>query len=68
MQGLVLMTDYSCKTFHFGVEHNLFCLRILNDSTFFLKEGNIARNDYNCLLVWCRAKIFYLDQAAFSAS
>ena len=33
------MTDYSCKTFRFGVEDNLFCLRILNDSTFFLKEG-----------------------------
>ena len=73
MQGLILMTDYSCKKFCFGVEDNLFCLRILNDGTFFLKEGNIARNITvywfgMCSSVWCRAKIFDLDQAAFSAS
>ena len=51
MQGSVLMTDYSCKKFCFGVEDNLLCLWILNDSPFF-KERNIAKNDYSSVVVW----------------
>ena len=35
MNGLALMTDYSCNKFRFDVEENLFHHRILNDSTFF---------------------------------
>ena len=38
MKGLVLMTDNSCNNFRFGVEDNLFCHQILNDSTFFFKK------------------------------
>ena len=63
MKGLLLMTDNSCNKFRY---------RILNDNTFFfLKERNIAKNDNGSpqvgisSSVWCRAKIFDLDQAAF---
>ena len=34
MNGLALMTDYSCNKFCFDVEDNLFHHRILNDSFF----------------------------------
>ena len=74
MQGLVLMTDYSYNKFHFGVEDNLFCLRILNDCTVFLKKKILLKMIIAvhwfgiCSPVWCRAKIFDLDQAAFCTS
>ena len=76
MKGLVLMTDNSCNEFHFVVEDNLFCQQILNDRTFFLKKEIhvllkmiITVHRFGiCSSVCGRAKIFDLDQAAFSTS
>ena len=53
MKGLVLMRDNSCSKFCFDVEDNLFRHRILNDNTcFFFKERNIAKNDDGNSQVW----------------
>ena len=74
MNGLVLMTDNSCDKFHFCVEDNWFRHRILNDSTFFLKKEillktiiAVHRFDIHSS-VWRKAKIFDIDQAAFTTS
>ena len=78
MKGLELITDNSCSEFHLGVENKLFCHRILNYGTFFfffffkkeiLLKMIIAVHRFGiCSSVWCRAKIFDLDQAAISVS
>ena len=66
----LMMTDNSCKTFRLGVLGH----QILNDNTSFLKKEillktiiAVHRFGIYCS-VWCRAKIFDFDQAAFSAS
>ena len=63
MEGLLLMTDNSCNKFPY---------RILNDITFFFKEKKISletTHRFNIYIsVWCRAKIFDIDQAGLSAS
>ena len=62
MKRLLLMTDNSC---------NKFCYLILNDNTFFFKKEILLKTIMAVLRfgirssVWCRAKIFDLDQAAF---
>ena len=62
MKGLLLMTDNSC---------NKFCYRILNDNISFLKKEILLKTIMAVhrfgipSSVWCRAKIFDLDQAAF---
>ena len=56
------MTDNSCNKFRY---------RILNDNTFFLKKEILLKTIMAVhrfgirSSVWCRAKIFDLDQAAF---
>ena len=56
------MTDNSCNKFRY---------RILNDNTFFLKKEILLKTIMAVQRfgirssVWCRAKIFHLDQAAF---
>ena len=63
MKGLILMTDNSC---------NKFCYRILNNTFFFFLTKEILLKTIMAVhrfgirsSVWCRAKIFDLDQAAF---
>ena len=65
MKGLILMTDNSCNKFRY---------RILNDNTFsffFLTKEILLKTIMAVYKfgirssVWCRAKIFDLDQAAF---
>ena len=69
MKGLILMTDNSCNKFRY---------RILNDNTFIflfiyffltkeiLLKTKMAVQRFGIRSsVWCRAKIFDLDQAAF---
>ena len=74
MKGLLLITDNSCNKFRFGVEDNLFRHKILNGNTVFLKKELLLKTImavhrigiYSSL--WCRAEIFDLGQAAFSAN
>ena len=62
MKGLILMTHNSCNKFHY---------RILNDNTFFLTREILLKMIMAVhrfgirSSVWCRAKLFDLDQAAF---
>ena len=63
MKGLLLMTDNSCNKFRY---------RILKDNTFFFSKKEILLKTIKavhrfgiCSSVWCRAKIFDHDQAAF---
>ena len=73
MNGLVLMTDNSRDKFRFCVEDNWFRHIIINDSTFFLKKEllktiiAVHRFDIHSS-VWRKAKIFDIDQAAFTTS
>ena len=68
------MTDNSCNKFCYGIEVNLFRRQILNDITSFLRKDVLLKmiiavhrfGKYSS--VWCRTKIFDLDQPAFSAS